>query len=168
MFRRILTMVAVVAATITSLSIPAQAATTQQTFITFYGWYDNTPPGGDIAYPQIHSTAGGSGTFSDPITFATATAELSAGTKVYVPRVKKYFIMEDSCQECGEDWSGHGPNGGPGLYHIDLWLGGKGGSAFDAIDCEDALTHYNADSTPTLEDVIVSPASGLPYDSTPL
>src|SRR5262245_22616121 len=136
----------------------AHAATTRSMFLTFYGWYDNTPPGGDIAYPQLHSTAGGTGTFSDPITFATATAELSAGTKVYVPRVQKYFIMEDSCQECGEDWSSHGPNGGPGLYHIDLWLGGKGGSAFDAIDCEDALTHYNADSTPTLEDVIVSPA----------
>jgi hypothetical protein len=50
----------------------AHAATTQQTFLTFYGWYDNTPPGGDIAYPQIHSTAGGKGTFADPITFATS------------------------------------------------------------------------------------------------
>ncbi|MBO3748205.1 carbohydrate-binding protein [Streptosporangiaceae bacterium NEAU-GS5] len=168
MKRRLVVLSVVLLSGLSMIATAAHAATTRSMFLTFYGWYDNTPPGGDIAYPQIHSTAGGSGTFSDPITFATATAELSAGTKVYVPRVKKYFIMEDSCQECGEDWSGHGPNGGPGLYHIDLWLGGKGGSAFDAIDCEDALTHYNADSTPTLEDVIVSPASGLPYDSTPL
>jgi hypothetical protein len=146
----------------------ALAASTQQTFLTFYGWYDNTPPGADISYPQIHDTAGGRGTFADPITFATSTAELKAGTKVWVPRVKKYFIMEDSCQECGEDWSGHGPNGGPGLRHIDLWLGGKGGNAFDAINCEDALTHYNADNTPTLEPVIVDPPSNEPFDSTPL
>jgi hypothetical protein len=146
----------------------AYAASTQQTFLTFYGWWDNTPPGGDIAYPKIHSTAGGAGTFADPITFATSTAELAAGTKVYVPRVKKYFIMEDSCQECGEDWSGQGPNGGPGLRHIDLWLGGKNGNPFDAINCEDALTHYNADNTPTLEPVIVSPSSGEVVDSTPL
>src|SRR6266508_6790777 len=90
---------------------PAQAATTQQTFLTFYGWWDNTPPGGDISFPKLHSSAGGKGTFADPITFATAKAELAPGTKVWVPRVKKYFIMEDSCQECGEDWSGHGPNG---------------------------------------------------------
>ncbi|MEZ0075156.1 carbohydrate-binding protein [Planotetraspora sp. GP83] len=147
---------------------PAYAATTRQTFLTFYGWYDNTPPGGDISYPQIHSTAGGKGTYSDPITFATSTAEAPAGTKIYVPRVKKYFIMEDGCQECGEDWSGNGPNGGPGLYHFDLWLGGKGGNAMDAIDCEDALTHYNSNGTPTMEPVIVNPGSSEVVDSTPI
>ena len=150
------------------VGLPAYAATTQQTFLTFYGWYDNTPPGNDISFPKLHSGAGGKGTFADPITFATAKAELAPGTKVWVPRVKKYFIMEDSCQECGEDWSGHGPNGGPGLRHIDLWIGGKGGNAFDAIDCEDALTHYNADNTPTLEPVVVSPPSNEPVDNTPL
>ncbi len=116
-------------------TVPAYAATTQHTFLTFCGWWDNTPPGGDISFPKIHSTARGKGTFADPITFATAMAELSPGTRVWVPRVRKYVIMEDSCQECGPDWSGHGANGGPGLRHIDLWLGGKGGSAFDAIDC---------------------------------
>ncbi len=147
---------------------PAYAATTQQTFLTFYGWWDNTPPGGDISFPKIHNTAGGKGTFADPITFATATAELSPGTKVWVPRVRKYFIMEDSCEECGADWSGHGPNGGPKLRHIDLWLGGKGGSPFDAIDCEDALTHYNADGTPVLEPVIANPPSNEPVDPTPI
>ena len=146
----------------------AQAATTQPTFLTFYGWYDNTPPGGDISYPQIHDTAGGKGTYADPITFATSTAELKAGTKVWVPRVKKYFIMEDGCDECSDDWSGHGPNGGPGLRHIDLWLGGKGGNAMNAIDCEDALTHYNADNTPVMEPVVVDPPSTEPYDSTPI
>jgi F5/8 type C domain/Ricin-type beta-trefoil lectin domain len=146
----------------------AFAATTQQTFLTFYGWWDNTPPGGDIAFPKIHSTAGGKGTFADPITFATATQELSPGTKVWVPRVKKYFIMEDSCEECTADWTGHGPDGGPNLRHIDLWIGGKGGSPFDAIDCEDALTHSNDDGTPVLEPVIANPPSNEPVDSTPL
>jgi hypothetical protein len=147
---------------------PVSAATTQPTFLTFYGWWDNTPPGGDIAYPQIHSTAGGKGTYDDPITFATSTAELKAGTKVWVPRVRKYFIMEDGCDECSDDWSGHGPNGGPGLRHIDLWLGGKGGDPMAAIDCEDALTHYNADSTPVMEPVVVDPPNNEAYDSTPI
>jgi hypothetical protein len=146
----------------------AYAATTQQTFLTFYGWWDNTPPGGDIAYPQIHNTAGGAGTYADPITFATSSDELSPGTKVWVPRVNKYFIMEDSCQECEEDWSGHGPNGGPGLRHIDLWLGGRGGNPMAAIDCEDALTNYNANGTPVMEPVVVNPPSNEPYDSTPI
>ncbi|MFC0548538.1 discoidin domain-containing protein [Kutzneria chonburiensis] len=149
-------------------STTASAATTDQTFLTFYGWWDNTPPGGDISYPQIHDTAGGVGSYDDPITFATDTGEYKAGTKVWVPRVRKYFIMEDSCEECSADWNGKGPNGGPKLHHIDLWLGGKGGSAMDAIDCEDALTHYNSDNTPTLEPVVVNPPSNEDYDSTPI
>ncbi|WP_043723921.1 discoidin domain-containing protein [Kutzneria sp. 744] len=149
-------------------SVAAEAATTDQTFLTFYGWWDNTPPGGDISYPQIHDTAGGVGSFDDPITFATDNGEYKAGTKVWVPRVRKYFIMEDSCEECSADWNGKGPNGGPKLHHIDLWLGGKGGNAMDAIDCEDALTHYNSDNTPTLEPVVVNPPSNEDYDATPV
>ncbi len=146
----------------------ASAATTHQTFLTFYGWYDNTPPGGEIAYPKLHDTAGGKGTYADPITFATTTAVYKPGTKVWVPRVKKYFIMEDSCQECGADWSGEGPNGGPGLRHIDLWIGGKGGSAMDAIDCEDALTNYHPDGKPVMEPVVVDPSPNEQYDPTPI
>jgi hypothetical protein len=147
---------------------PAAAPSTHQMFLTYYGWWDNTPPGGDISYPKIHQTAGGTGTYADPITFATYTGELPAGTIVYVPRVGKYLIMEDSCQECQADWSGHGPNGGPNLYHVDLWIGGQGGNAFDAINCEDALTDYNTDGTPTLEPIVVNPPNNLAYDPMPL
>ena len=149
-------------------SAAADAATTDQTFLTFYGWWDNTPPGGDISYPQIHDTAGGAGSYDDPITFATDSGELKPGTKVWVQRVRKYFIMEDSCEECSADWNGKGPNGGPNLRHLDLWLGGQNGNAMDAIDCEDALTHYNDDNTPTLEPVVVNPPSNEDYDSTPI
>ena len=164
------TAVLVVLSTLAALfsSTAAGAATTDQTFLTFYGWWDNTPPGGDIQYPQIHDTAGGVGSYDDPITFATDSGELKPGTKVWVPRVRKYFIMEDSCEECSADWNGKGPNGGPKLHHLDLWLGGKGGNAMDAIDCEDALTHYNDDNTPTLEPVVVDPPSTENYDSTPV
>lgn len=146
----------------------ALAATTEQTFLTFYGWWDNTPPGGDISYPQIHQTAGGTGTYSDPITFATDSSEQPPGTIVYVPRVGKYFIMEDSCEECSADWTGHGPNGGPNLRHLDLWLGGEGGNAFDAIECEDALTDYNSDGTPSMEPVIINPPSNETVSSSPI
>jgi hypothetical protein len=78
----------------------AGASTTQKAYLTFYGYWDNTPPGSAIAYPQIHKTAGGTGTYADPITFATDKSELAPGTIIYVPRVEKYFIMEDDCEEC--------------------------------------------------------------------
>src|SRR3954453_5220108 len=88
---------------------PASASSTQQMFMTMYGWYDNTPPGGEIAYPKLHKTAGGGGRFADPIAFATSPAEIPAGKKIWGPRVRKYFIMEDDCTECRQDWSGQGP-----------------------------------------------------------
>jgi hypothetical protein len=140
----------------------APKATTHSMYVTYYGWYDNSPPGGDIAYPKKHSTAGGTGTYADPITFASDTKELSAGTVIYYAPVKKYFIMEDDCTECDEDWTGHGPDGGPNLWHVDLWSGGKGGNEMLSIDCEDALTQSNADGSPKLTSVIVNPPSNEP------
>jgi len=148
-------------------SSPASAAS-QQVFWTFYGWYDNTPPGGAIAYPQIHNTAGGKGTYADPITFATSSKEARPGTRIYFPRVKKYFIMEDSCSSCEQDWNGNGPNGGPKLWHFDAWVGGKGGNAMNVIDCEDALTNYHADGKPVMEETIINPPSNLTVDPTPI
>jgi len=95
-------------ATMASHAAPASAATSGTYFVTLYGWPDNSPPGGAIAYPGLHSTAGGTGTFSDPITFATDRSEIAPGTKVYYSFLKRYFIMEDDCAQCDQDWNGGG------------------------------------------------------------
>jgi Ricin-type beta-trefoil lectin domain len=156
--------------TITGLAVPsgtAKASTTRNFLVTLYGWPDNSPPGNAIAYPAdqgnptIHNVASGAGTYSNPITYATDQAELPVGTIVYYPYLHRYFIMEDDCTECDEDWTGSGPDGGPGLYHIDLWIGGQNGNSNDVINCEDALTQ---DSAP----VIIDPPSNEPVDTTPL
>lgn len=88
--------------------------------VTFYGWPDNTPPGNTIAYPDIHQTAGGTGTYTDPITFATDAREIAPGTRIYVPYLQKYFIMEDDCTASDIEWSSSGS------WHIDIWIGGQG------------------------------------------
>ena len=157
-----------VAAMLFSSSSAYAAGTQQQVWLTYYGWYDNTPPGCGISYPQDHTCAGGTGTYSDPITFATDKSEEPSGTIVYVPRVEKYFVMEDDCTECDQDWTGQGPDGGPRFWHFDLWTGGKGGNEFDAIDCEDALTQSNADGSPKPESVIINPPSNETVSSQPL
>ncbi|MCL2780826.1 MAG: ricin-type beta-trefoil lectin domain protein, partial [Actinomycetia bacterium] len=155
---------------------------------------DNTPPSADIAYPVsgnhdltfpnhlvgrgIHTEAGGTGTYADPITFATSNTELTAGTEIYIPRFQKYFIGEDSCTECGQDMSGQrpnnpdgtigpGPDGGPGLIHFDLWVGGGDADWPDVILCEDALTIYDGDN-PHMEPIIVNPSPSEPVDQTPI
>jgi hypothetical protein len=133
---------------------------TQSFLVTLYGFPDNSPPGAGIAFPQIHSQAGGTGTFDDPVTFATDRNELAPGTIVYYPFLHRYFIMEDDCAECDQDWEGQGPDGGPNFNHIDLWVGGEGGDSNAVIQCEDALTQQG--------DVVLNPPSNEPVDTTPL
>jgi len=95
--------------------------------ITFYGAADNDPPGSrEIAYPGVmHGQAGGTGTFEDPITFAAQDGRFAPGTRIYVPDVRRYFILEDSCAGCSGS-------------HIDLWTGVANDRGI--VRCEDSLT----------------------------
>jgi hypothetical protein len=150
---------AVLLAVLAGLVLPpsaAHAATTYNMYVTLYGWPDNSPPGNAIAYPKIHSGAGGSGTYSDPVTFATDKSELAAGTKVYYPYLKKYFIMEDDCAECDGEWNDSR------YRHIDLWAGGSNSTASQVLACEDKLTQDG--QVP----VIVNPPSNETVSSTPI
>lgn len=72
--------------------------------ITFFGWPDNSPPGAGIAWTKCgHSVAGGTGSYDDPITFATATdGDFAVCDIVYLPYVKKYARYEDDCEQCSE------------------------------------------------------------------
>jgi hypothetical protein len=134
---------------------------TIHSYVTLYGFVDNSPPSAIIAYPQIHKTAGGTGTFADPVTFATDAREAKPGTIVYDPFLKKYFIMEDGCTECTQDWNnGH-------KYRIDMWAGGDKNSLHDPektalLNCEDALTQDNGTN------VIFNAPAGLTVDPTPI
>lgn len=121
---------------------------------TFYGYPDNSPPGADIAYTQCgRSAAGGTGTYDDPLTFASAEGEFQICDVIYAPYLKKYLRFEDECDQCTSDWN----NGG--TWHIDVWTGSStqdGGQ--NQIDCEDNLT-------PESQSIILNPDSGLEVDS---
>jgi hypothetical protein len=102
--------------------------------MTFYGWDDNSPPGAAIAYPTIHTVAGGTGTYADPITYATDKSELAPGTRVYAPVIEKYLVMEDDCGQCDTDW-------GSMKWHIDVWMNSNGMETASALyACEDQWT----------------------------
>lgn len=102
-------------------------------YVTGYTWYDNDPPGGAIADPVIHGTAGGRGTYADPITLAVADGAFRPGVRMYIADLRRYFIVEDTCASCGQRpvW-------------VDLWLDGRAGSAASAQACAERLTrHYS-------------------------
>lgn len=140
--------------------LPQVAASAQvHARTTFYGSMDNCLPGGSIAYPwNGRNQAGGLGTYADPITFAGAPEAVPRGTRLYVPHLKKYFVMMDYCQECAQGWRSH-----HGQYHFDLWMGSDSVPTNPAnlIACEDTMTRSNVT-------VIINPSSGMPVDTTPL
>ncbi|PLN80259.1 hypothetical protein BDW42DRAFT_186145 [Aspergillus taichungensis] len=125
---------------------------------TFYGYPDNDPPGAAISQDCGRGfTAGGTGTFSDPLTMATAPGELENCEVVYVPFLKKYLRNEDYCAQCVVDWQS-------GLRHIDVWTGEStvnGGE--DQINCEKQLTTGEFIYT-----IIRSPRDDFEVDSNPI
>ncbi|KAJ3034126.1 hypothetical protein HDV00_005447 [Rhizophlyctis rosea] len=132
--------------------------------VTFYGWEDNTNASGDgyggnaIAHPGLgpkgHSGATeGSGAYDDPITFAAATSMFPAGTIIYVPKVKKYYIMEDDCTECKHDANN-------GKTHVDLWMGPSHSTGGKVMCCENVTDGGNT--------IIVNPSSDLEVDTNSL
>jgi hypothetical protein len=142
--------------------------------MTFYGYPDNSPPGAGTAYNcgGRNYVAGGTGTYSDPLTFASDSSEYSVCEVIYSPYLKKYLRMEDECAQCGRwhrmdlvskdglandsaesDW-------GSGKEHIDIWTGSSttnGGQA--QINCEDDLTPNTGSQS-----IIRQPSSSLPVN----
>jgi len=149
-------------------SRPATALTTNvSAFMTLYGWADNSPPGPGIAHPCLHASAGGTGTFADPITFATDVSEVPWCGVIYVPYMQRYFIHEDECSECDRDWNNlH-------LYRFDMWAGGDAQSTHSPerralLRCESTWTKANTVTDPNNPSIVVDPAAGLPVTTAPI
>ncbi|KAK6819910.1 hypothetical protein RU639_006997 [Aspergillus parasiticus] len=125
---------------------------------TFYGFPDNDPPSCAISYDCGRGlTAGGAGTFNDPLTFASAPGEFQICEIIYDPYLRKYLRMEDSCDSCNWDWANK-------VWHIDIWTGSStvnGGN--DQVNCENRLT-----PAPQHKPIIRGPGPNLPVDATPL
>jgi 3D (Asp-Asp-Asp) domain-containing protein len=118
-----------------------------------YGFPDNDPPfSAIIAHPVVHRHAGGIGTFDNPITFASDPRVVPFGTKIYVPYLQKYFIMEDICAEAVHQ---------PGVSHVDLWAGGNASTDVAALlAVEDADTRNAAT-------IVINANPGHPVNVTP-
>jgi hypothetical protein len=72
--------------------------------MTFYGSPDNDPAGSTaIAHDCGRGyNAGGTGTYADPLTFASAPGEYKSCEIVYSPYLKKYIRLEDDCAQCSK------------------------------------------------------------------
>jgi hypothetical protein len=182
----------------------AGCAVWDKVLMTWYGFNDNSCATegqhgcNDIADPGFgpkkHTSATeGVGTYGDPITAAASDtgdaghsyesfggATLKPGTLIYNPEVKKYFIMEDSCLECGDEYAcklspddTDDPKPPANCVkntnlHIDFWMGpDTSQDSADLETCEDDSTIGGSEYKGT-GSVIVNPPDGLPVVTTPL
>jgi hypothetical protein len=146
-------------------------------FVTAYTWYDNTPTGSPvISHPVLHDEAGGTGTYEDPVTVAVGHSketgedvlDIPAGTRLYLPDVRRYFIVEDSCgdgpaPENGPCHIGAKEEGGDSLW-IDMWIGGQGESASFVRNCTLTVTGVLAAVFDPAKNYVVAPGSGVIHD----
>jgi hypothetical protein len=124
----------------------------QQVELTMYGYPDNSPPGNGIQFPGLHKAAGGTGTYDDPLTFATDPTEEKPGTRIYIPAYLKYAIMEDGCVACESDWKSM-------KWHFDIWLPSNAGTDSAKVqNCEGQWSF----SKSTVE---INPPTGRVVDS---
>ena len=175
----------------------AGCAVWSEVYITWYGYNDNSCGTeaqhgcNDIANPglgpMMHMGAtAGAGTYDDPSTAASSDttdpghvfetaggATLTPGTLIYNPEVQQYFIFEDSCLECGDEYScklsaddtdDPSPPAGCQVghnFHIDFWMGPNNAMQPSSLQtCEDNATlgmPYGG-----LGSVIVNPPPDLP------
>jgi hypothetical protein len=115
-----------------------QQARTIRIWLTGYSFQDNTPPGSSvISHPLLHRVAAGTGTYADPITVAVSGDKNHMsdppGTRFYLPTVRRYVIVEDS----GASLSPPGDD-----THLDMWIGGEGGTKEATDDCEERITGW--------------------------
>ncbi|WOI33814.1 hypothetical protein R1T40_03435 [Tritonibacter scottomollicae] len=139
--------------------------TPMNAYLTGYSYWDNTPRGSaQIARPVIHRSAGGAGTYSDPVTLAVghvkkggrSIMDYPAGTRFYIKRLRKYAIVEDLCGD------GHRPQDGPchsghqGHDWIDIYVGGRRMAEASVDAC---MRHITG-----IQPVILNPQPGHPVE----
>ncbi|MCV2868881.1 hypothetical protein OEW28_09595 [Defluviimonas sp. WL0002] len=134
-------------------------------YLTGYTYWDNTPPGSAaIARPVVHRRAGGSGTWADPVTIAVGhridngrqSLDYPAGTRFYLPRLRKYAIVEDVCGDGAKPQDGPCHTGHRGHPWLDIWIGGRGQSQEASDLCARRIT--------AVQQAIINPPRDLPVE----
>lgn len=135
--------------TVQSTSSLTNGETAFDIYLTGYSYWDNTPPGSAaISKPVIHRRAGGTGTYSDPITIAVGhtivgrrqTLDYPAGTRFYLEGLRKYVIVEDVCGDGNRPQDGPCHSGHNGLPWMDIYVDGSKSPSGEATQCAYRIT----------------------------
>lgn len=118
-------------------------------FVTGYSYWDNTPrASAAIARPVVHTEAAGIGTYEDPITLAVGHSiyfdrsfmDFPTGTRFYLPRLRKYAIVEDLCGDGNKPQHGPCHSGWEGYPWLDIYVDGSEAGNQVANECMAKIT----------------------------
>jgi hypothetical protein len=134
---------------------PSPTPTQLTAYLDAFSWQDNNPPNSNlIGDPSLNHSAGGQGTFTDPITVVASdagTVPHALGTIFYLPTILRYVIVRET----------GAPPGPPGTaLHLIVWIDGRTGTAAQSSACESAITGTVA--------VVINPAQNLPVLGGPI
>lgn len=145
--RRNLPFTAIIAALIYVIIAPKEQQI--DVFLTGYSYWDNTPrASAAIARPVVHTEAAGTGTFEDPITLAVGHSiyfdrsfmDFPTGTRFYIPRLRKYAIVEDLCGDGKKPQHGPCHSGWEGYTWLDIYVDGSKAGNQVANECMAKIT----------------------------
>lgn len=155
-----------------AVAAPGQKKNAERSFeayLTGYSYWDNTPPGSAaIARPVVHRQAGGKGTYRDPITLAVGhvkrgrahSMDYPAGTRFYLPLLRKYAIVEDLCGDGDRPQDGPCHSGKDGRPWIDIYVDGSRAGKKTSHDCMYKITG--------MQQVMINPRSDYPVVRGPI
>ncbi len=138
-------------------------------FLTGYSYWDNTPPASAIiGRPVIHQFAAGTGTYDDPVTLAVGwridgnkvSEDFQPGTRFYIPRLRKYAIVEDLCGDGAKPQSGPCHIGWEGYPWLDIYVDGSTRNAEDSKRCMESFTG--------IQSVLIAPRRGYRISPGPI
>ncbi|WP_201308821.1 hypothetical protein [Puerhibacterium puerhi] len=140
-------------------------------YVTGYSYFDNTPPRSDaISHPVVHRRAGGKGTYADPITVAVGHSrahgrdalDWAPGTRFYVPSLRRYLVVEDTCGDGSRPQDGPCHTGYPkgASTWLDVWVGGAREARSRSDACMSSISR--------IATVVVDPARDYVVSAGPL
>ncbi|CUH88558.1 hypothetical protein PH5382_02494 [Phaeobacter sp. CECT 5382] len=140
---------------------PEPSEQSMNVYLTGYSYWDNTPRGSaQIARPVIHRSAGGTGTYDDPVTLAVghiktgtrSVMDYPAGTRFYIEKLRKYAIVEDLCGDGNTPQYGPCHSGYQGHDWLDIYVGGRSVGEAHSDRCMYSITG--------IQNVILNPQRG--------
>lgn len=129
--------------------VPTGQPQTLQAYVTGYSFWDNAPPGRiEISHRLRQDYAGGMGTYSNPVTLAVGhmkvagqdRLDIPAGTLFYLPYLRKYAVVEDTCNDGQSQQPGPCHGGYEGNLWLEIYLGGDMSDQAQAARCREKIT----------------------------